>query len=198
MKKTIAIFLLLGSLVWADNIFNVPVVFDTGATVKITAGVPLQGTWDFSGATSVVGVPPPTISLTGSVTGTGTTSIATTVVTINDLVSLPGSIVSTNIAGPTAPPSGKTKWYTDQTDKRFHDRNDTGSTGTTVVARTPQPNYVVTGISTAGVITQALPTFPDSDPHVAGAGYWSGGILHRSLGTPTPTPTATATPTPTP
>lgn len=143
----------------SQNTFNVPVIFDTGTTITITPGVPLYGTWDFSGATSVVGVPPPTISLTGNVTGSGTTSIVTTIAAIPDLVSAPGSILSSNISAPTAPASNKIKWYSDSTDKRFHDRNDTGATGTTVVANTGTTNQFVTGVSTSGVITTAQPNF---------------------------------------
>lgn len=160
MKKFIVVFLLLASVAIADNVFDVPVVFTTGSSVDMGATVPLTGTWDFGGAT-LLNLPGQSITLTGNVTGTGTGTIATTVVTIPDLVQSPGSIVSTNIAAPVAPGSGRTKWFTDSTDKRFHDRNDTGSTGTTVVPSAPVSHQFVTGISSAGAVVRSQPSFSD-------------------------------------
>lgn len=160
MKKLILAILFSAAIVRADNIFNVPVVFTTGSSIDMGADVPLTGTWDFGGAT-LLNLPGQTVTLTGNVTGSGTGTIATTVATIPDLVSAPGSIVSTNIAAPAAPGSGRTKWFTDSTDKRFHDRNDTGSTGTTVVPSAPSSHQFVTGISTAGVVVKSQPSFAD-------------------------------------
>lgn len=162
MKKIIP-FLLFAASAYAQNNFSVPVNFLTGSTITITAGVPLYGTWDFTGATTVT-LPSSawqTITLNGNVTGSGTSAITTTVATIPDLVSAPGSILSTNISSPTIPTSGKTKWFTDSTDKRFHDRNDTGSTGTTVVANTGATHKFVTAISASGAVTIGQPDFSD-------------------------------------
>lgn len=162
IKYHLAIGLILAFLVsaGAQNTFNVPVIFANGSSIDVDASVPLTGDWDFTGAT-LTGIPATATTLTGNVTGSGTGSIATTVVTIPDLVAAPGSILSTNVGAPTAPASGKTKWFTDSTDKRFHDRNDTGSTGTTVVASSAVPNQFLTAISTAGVISRAQPAFAD-------------------------------------
>ncbi len=199
--KRFLIFLALGAFaltIYATTIFNTPTEFTTGATLTIDSGVPMLGVWDFSGAT-VMGLTQGTLTFTGGVTGSGTTSIPLTVKILPDLVSAPGSILSTNIFPPIAPSSGFDKWYTDAAGKRFHDRNDTGATGTTVVGTTPAPYKVVTVINpTNGIVTVQYPQFLTSDPGVFGAGYWSGGVLHQSLASPTPTATATSTPTPTP
>lgn len=70
-----------------------------------------------------------------------------------------GSILHSNIAAPSTPASGKDSVYTDSTDLRFHDKNASGSIGTTVVSDTGATNNFLTAISTAGVISKAQPAF---------------------------------------
>jgi hypothetical protein len=160
MKRLFLVLLLAAQGAFAVDIFNVPVQFTTGSSITIQSGVPMLGTWDFTGAT-MLGVPAGATTLTGNVTGSGTGTFATTVVTIPDLVSAPGSIIGTKVAPPVAPSAGFIKYYSDSTDSRFHDKNDAGTTGTTVVAATAPANQFSTGLGTNGVQTFAQPTFPN-------------------------------------
>jgi hypothetical protein len=100
-----------------------------------------------------------TITLSGDVTGSGTTAITTALGNIPTATPAAGSILNTNIAAPGTPAAGKTSTYVDSTDKRFHDKNDAGTIGTTVVSNTGSANNFVTGISTAGVVSTAQPAF---------------------------------------
>jgi hypothetical protein len=65
----------------------------------------------------------------------------------------------TAIAAPATPASGFDVLYEDSTDLRFHDKNASGTIGTTVVANTGSANNFVTAISAAGVISLAQPAF---------------------------------------
>lgn len=68
------------------------------------------------------------------------------------------AITGLNTAAPSSPASGYTTGYFDSTHKRFHDKNDAGSIGTTVVADTGASNNFLTAISSAGAISKAQPT----------------------------------------
>jgi hypothetical protein len=70
-----------------------------------------------------------------------------------------GSILFSNIAAPSTPAAGKVSIWTDTTDKRWHDKNDAGTIGTTVVADTGSANNFLTAISAAGAISKAQPSF---------------------------------------
>jgi hypothetical protein len=65
----------------------------------------------------------------------------------------------TNVAAPATPSAGFDAVYADSTDKRFHDKNDAGTIGTTVVADTGASNNFLTAISAAGAISKAQPGF---------------------------------------
>src|SRR5206468_2791092 len=95
-------------------------------------------------------------ALAGDVTGT---QGATVLANIPTATPAAGSIVHANIAAPATPAANKVATYSDSTDKRFHDKNDTGTVGTTVVSDTGAANNFLTGITTAGVVTKAQPTF---------------------------------------
>lgn len=69
--------------------------------------------------------------------------------------------VIANSAAPSTPSSGNDTVWTDSTDKRFHDKNDAGTIGTTVVASTCAGHNFATAVGTAGVITCAQPTVSD-------------------------------------
>lgn len=156
MKRLIVALLLFAQSAFAVDIFNVPVQFAVGSSITVAPTVPMLGTWDFSGAI-VLGISGGTITLTGNVTGTGTGTIATTIVTIPDLVAEPGSILFSKVAMPIAPSAGQIKLYADSTDSRIHDRNDAGTTGTTVVSSTAATHQFATGIGTNGVVSYAQP-----------------------------------------
>ena len=100
-----------------------------------------------------------TITLSGDVTGSGTTAITTTLANIPDLTPAVGSILFTNIAAPSSPAATKDKVWFDTTDQRLHEKNSAGTIGTTVVANTGAANNFLTAISAAGVVSRAQPTF---------------------------------------
>ena len=99
-----------------------------------------------------------TVTLSGDVTGSGATSITTTVANIPSTTPMAGSLLATNVTAPGTPVSGKTSIYVDSTDKRLHDKNDAGTIGTTVVADTGASNNFLTAISAAGAISKSQPS----------------------------------------
>jgi hypothetical protein len=98
------------------------------------------------------------ITLSGDITGSGTTAITTALANIPTTTPAAGSIIYTNIAAPSSPAAGKVAAYSDSTDLRFHDKNASGTIGTTVVSDTGAANNFLTAISAAGVISKAQPT----------------------------------------
>lgn len=100
-----------------------------------------------------------TITLTGDVTGSGTGSFAATLANIPTGTPAAGTILHSNIAAPSSPAAGKVAVYSDSTDLRLHDKNASGTIGTTVVADTGASNNFLTAISAAGVISKAQPSF---------------------------------------
>lgn len=73
----------------------------------------------------------------------------------------------TAIAAPASPSSGFLVPFEDSTDLRFHDKNASGTIGTTVVSDAGAANNFLTAISTAGVISKAQPSYANlsgSDP----------------------------------
>jgi len=99
-------------------------------------------------------------ALTGDVTSSAG-SCTTTLANIPDGATMAGKIVATNIAAPATPASGKNNLYSDSTDKRFHDKNDAGTVGTTAVAKTAGTHKWFSAMSAAGVFTDTQPDFSD-------------------------------------
>lgn len=99
----------------------------------------------------------------GDLSGDATTSGSLVVTNVNlpDGVTQAGKLVATAITAPGTPLSGKDNLYVDSTDKRFHDKNDAGAIGTTVVSDTGAGSNFLTAISAAGVISKAQPSFSD-------------------------------------
>lgn len=97
------------------------------------------------------------ITLSGDATGSGTTAITVTNVNLPTGVTVAGTLLHSNIAAPASPASGKVLVWTDSTDLRFHDKNNAGTIGTTVVADTGAANNYISAISPAGVITKSRP-----------------------------------------
>lgn len=65
----------------------------------------------------------------------------------------------TVIAVPTSPSAGHLAAWADSTDLRFHDKNASGTVGTTVVFNVATTNNFVTGINADGTVTKSQPTF---------------------------------------
>jgi hypothetical protein len=97
-------------------------------------------------------------ALTGDVT-TSAASLTTVLTNIPTDTPLAGTLLGTNTTAPGTPSAGKVRVWTDTTDKRLHEKNDAGVTGTTVVADTGASNNFLTAISAAGVISKAQPAF---------------------------------------
>lgn len=98
-------------------------------------------------------------ALTGDVTASGTGSVAATVANLPAGVTQAGRLVATEIAAPSTPSAGTVSTFVDSTDHRLHDKNSSGTIGTTVVADTGAANQFLTAISAAGVISKAQPTY---------------------------------------
>lgn len=98
-------------------------------------------------------------TLTGDVTlsAAGVTVLGN----IPSATTLAGSLLATAIAAPSTPAAGKDSVWVDSTDKRLHDKNDAGTIGTTVVASTAPTHQFGTGVSAAGVLGYAQPSFAD-------------------------------------
>lgn len=95
-------------------------------------------------------------NLTGDVTSSGN---ATTLANIPTAIPMAGTIVGAYITAPGTPAASKDALYIDSTDLRFHDKNASGTIGTTVVADTGASNNFLTAISAAGVVSKAQPSF---------------------------------------
>lgn len=122
-----------------------------GGTVT-TTGSPSSGNLTkFSGATSITNG-----DLSGDVTTAGT--LVTTLANIPTATPAAGYIGFAAIAAPSNPIGGSRVW-SDSTDQRLHDKNTSGTIGTTVVADTGASNNFLTAISAAGVISKAQPSF---------------------------------------
>jgi hypothetical protein len=67
--------------------------------------------------------------------------------------------LATEIAAPGTPAAGKGVTWADSTDHRLHDKNPSGTIGTTVVADAGSSNNFLTAISAAGVISKAQPSY---------------------------------------
>lgn len=85
-------------------------------------------------------------------------------------------VVADESAARATPASGYGDWYQDSTDSRFHDKNDAGTIGTTVVADTGASNQFLTSISAAGVISKAQPT----TANISGYGTFASAITLTS------------------
>lgn len=123
-----------------------------------------------------------------AMSGDGTLSAAGafTLANIPTGVPMAGSILATNITAPGTPASGKVSFWFDSTDKRFHDKNDAGTIGTSVVADTGTANNYLTAISAAGVISKARPTCSNlSDAGACSMSTTAGGDLSGTLPSPT-------------
>lgn len=73
-------------------------------------------------------------------------------------------------AAPGTPPASSLATWADTTDKRWHDKNDAGTIGTTVVADTGSANNFLTAVSAAGVISKAQPAAANLSNGVTGSG----------------------------
>jgi|GEM_PF-4651836 len=116
----------------------------------------------------------PCPTLTGDVTSVG---CATTLVNIPDGTTMAGKIVATDITAPATPASGKDNLYVDSTDKRFHDKNDAGTIGTTAVAKTAGSHKWFSAMSAAGAFTDTQPACGDLSDAGAGCNGSSGPII---------------------
>lgn len=104
-----------------------------------------------------------TVSNAGAVVAASTsTGLATTV----NLV-LTNQATLTGIAAPTTPSSGLGAVWFDSSAKRFHDKDDLGNIGTTVIADTGASNQFLTAISAAGGISKAQPAFSNLSGTIA-------------------------------
>lgn len=95
----------------------------------------------------------------GATCGAGGSTTDSSITDDGTNVSMTEQILFTNRAASATPAAGITGWWADTTDKRFHDKNDAGTIGTTVVADAGASNNFLTAISAAGVVSKAQPSF---------------------------------------
>jgi hypothetical protein len=120
-----------------------------------------------------------TITLSGDVTGSGTTAITTTVASITSGAAMPGYIDSTQIAAPANPAAGKTRIFTNSTSGSIQALLSTGTFTTTVTPIAAVAHQFLTQLSNGGALSQAQPAITD----IAG-GVSPQGRLTLQSGTP--------------
>lgn len=106
-------------------------------------------------------------------TGDATKPAASCVMTNVNLpagITMAGNLIATNIISPGTPSAGRTGLWADLTDKRFHDINDAGTIGTTVVASGAVSNQFLTAVSAAGLISRAQPSAANLSNGTTGSG----------------------------
>jgi hypothetical protein len=91
------------------------------------------------------------------------------------------------IAAPATPSSSFDVLYEDSTDLRFHDKNASGTIGTTVVANSLASHNFVNAVSSAGVVSGARPVCADLSDSSGGCSMstTAGGDLSGTLPSPT-------------
>lgn len=143
----------------------------SGTVTSITATGPVVVTPSPLTATGVISLTAPLgatymPAYTGDVTSPSGSTV-NTLANIPTLTPAAGVILFANIAQPSAPAVGKDAVWFDTTDQRLHDKNTASVIGTTVVADAGASNQFLTGISVAGAITRAQPTFTNINGSVA-------------------------------
>ena len=86
-------------------------------------------------------------------------------------VNASGIFTRPEAAAPSSPSSSFGATWIDSTDHRFHDKNPSGTIGTTVVADTGASNNFLTAISAAGVISKAQPSAANLSNGTSGTGF---------------------------
>lgn len=105
------------------------------------------------------------------------------------------NVVGQNVVAPSTPVAGYTWGWFDSTDKRWHDKNDAGTVGTTVVGDTGASNNFLTAINPlTGVISKAQPSFSNLSGSATAAQLPTIAPLTAlgNVGTTTTTPSAIA------
>lgn len=102
----------------------------------------------------------------GDVISAGGTYVLT-LANIPNSTPVAGYLFFSNTSLPGTPSSAHNNVWTDSTDHRLHDRNDSGTIGTTVVANAGATNDFLTSLSAAGVLSHRQPAFADISGSVA-------------------------------
>lgn len=153
----------------ASGVIGTTVVADTGAannflTAISAAGAISKAQPSCSSLSNAGGGCSMSTTAGGDLSGT---LPSPSVANLPDGVTQAGHLLATNIAAPASPASGKVKLFADSTDLRFHDKNASGTIGTTVVADAGAANNFLTAISAAGVISKAQPAFTNLSGSIA-------------------------------
>lgn len=147
-------------------------------------------TWTNDSSTYLTGNQ--TITLSSDVTGSGTTSITTTLANIPSAVPMAGSLLATAITAPSTPAAGKGSIYVDSTSKNLAVKDDAGVIKHGVQTKASTTSNFLTAISDAGLVSAAQPASTD----ISGLGTLatqSGTFSGTSSGTNTGDQTITLT-----
>lgn len=150
-----------GTTTLADGLCQQP---SGGLTVGVPAGGDKGvGTLNASANVYVNNVPVltgnQTITLSGDVTGSGATAITTTLANIPNDVPVVGDLLITLISAPSAPASGKVRFYADVATGRITGLNNGGGTMLMVVPQSATSNQFVTNLAANGTLATAQPSF---------------------------------------
>lgn len=133
------------------------------------------------------------ITLSGDVTGSGTTVITTVLANIPSATPMAGSLLATNIAAPGTPVAGKTSIYVDSTSKNIASKNDAGTVNHGIQTRTASANNWIRSIADDGSTAISQPAVSDISGFGTGVATALGGnigsagafvTLNGALGTP--------------
>jgi hypothetical protein len=116
-------------------------------------------TWTNDSNTYLIGNQ--TVTLSGDVTGSGSTAITTALGNIPSATPMAGSLLATAVTAPATPATGKASIYVDSTSKNVCVKNDAGTVIHGVQTNTGATSNFLTAISDAGVVSRAQPAFSD-------------------------------------
>ncbi|MEO7099099.1 MAG: hypothetical protein ABI162_07035 [Luteolibacter sp.] len=154
----------LGGAITLDTLSGV----STNGFLKRTAA----NTWVNDANTYLTGNQ--TVTMTGDVTGSGTTAVTTTLANMPNGVLQAGKVIATAMVGPATPAAGKGAVYVDSTSKNLSVIDDAGVIKHGAQTKAVVASNYLTGLNDAGVFTAAQPAFSDLSGNISTSQMASG------------------------